>query len=184
VILGALLADTPHTRPVPVSGAAYSPESARLFGLEETRYEGPTGIAGGVSIRLRGGRYPGGDVLGGGTALCVAPAEPEGHGGAAASCRGRARHRGAAGRSAAARRGVGAGDLYVNTLKQHILGLTSTDNFASMIRLGHALCDALQAGTSRAALHDQLVTRGSYSDSEASWIITGAVASYCPNVGA
>ncbi|CAM4431185.1 PAC2 family protein [Mycobacterium basiliense] len=46
VILGALLADTPHTRPVPVSGAAYSAESARLFGLEETRYEGPTGIAG------------------------------------------------------------------------------------------------------------------------------------------
>jgi proteasome assembly chaperone (PAC2) family protein len=37
VILGALLADTPHTRPVPVSGAAYSPDS---------RYEGPTGIAG------------------------------------------------------------------------------------------------------------------------------------------
>lgn len=46
VILGALLADTPHTRPVPVSGAAYSSESARLFGLQETRYEGPTGIAG------------------------------------------------------------------------------------------------------------------------------------------
>ena len=46
VILGALLADTPHTRPVPVSGAAYSPDSAKTFGLEETRYEGPTGIAG------------------------------------------------------------------------------------------------------------------------------------------
>ncbi len=46
VILGSLLADTPHTRPVPVSGAAYSPESAKRFGLEETRYEGPTGIAG------------------------------------------------------------------------------------------------------------------------------------------
>lgn len=46
VILGALLADTPHTRPVPVSGAAYSPESARHFGLTETRYEGPTGITG------------------------------------------------------------------------------------------------------------------------------------------
>ncbi|MEO6793805.1 MAG: PAC2 family protein, partial [Mycobacterium sp.] len=40
VILGALLADTPHTRPVPVSGAAYSPESATRFGLTETRYEG------------------------------------------------------------------------------------------------------------------------------------------------
>ncbi|WP_165849909.1 PAC2 family protein [Mycobacterium uberis] len=46
VILGALLADTPHTRPVPVSGATYSLESARLFSLEETRYEGPTGIVG------------------------------------------------------------------------------------------------------------------------------------------
>lgn len=46
VILGALLADTPHTRPVPVSGAAYSADSAKFFGLEETRYEGPTGIAG------------------------------------------------------------------------------------------------------------------------------------------
>lgn len=46
VILGALLADTPHTRPVPVSGAAYSPDSAKAFGLEESRYEGPTGIAG------------------------------------------------------------------------------------------------------------------------------------------
>ncbi|MBS9533019.1 PAC2 family protein [Mycobacterium sp. M1] len=46
VILGALLADTPHTRPVPVSGAAYSAESAERFGLTETRYEGPTGITG------------------------------------------------------------------------------------------------------------------------------------------
>src|SRR5699024_2692906 len=46
VILGALLADTPHTRPVPVSGAAYSPDSAQRFGLTETRYEGPTGITG------------------------------------------------------------------------------------------------------------------------------------------
>ncbi|TMS54582.1 PAC2 family protein [Mycobacterium sp. DBP42] len=46
VILGALLADTPHTRPVPVSGSAYSADSAKFFGLEETRYEGPTGIAG------------------------------------------------------------------------------------------------------------------------------------------
>lgn len=46
VILGALLADTAHTRPVPVSGAAYSPESAAFFGLEQTRYEGPTGITG------------------------------------------------------------------------------------------------------------------------------------------
>jgi proteasome assembly chaperone (PAC2) family protein len=46
VILGALLADTPHTRPVPVTGSAYSKEAAERFNLEQTRYEGPTGITG------------------------------------------------------------------------------------------------------------------------------------------
>ncbi|RJO68206.1 PAC2 family protein [Nocardia panacis] len=46
VILGALLADTPHTRPVPVTGSAYSKEAAERFALEQTRYEGPTGITG------------------------------------------------------------------------------------------------------------------------------------------
>ncbi|MDI9953980.1 PAC2 family protein [Rhodococcus sp. IEGM 1305] len=46
VILGALLADTPHTRPVPVTGSAYSSEAAERFKLEQTRYEGPTGITG------------------------------------------------------------------------------------------------------------------------------------------
>lgn len=46
VILGALLADTPHTRPVPVTGSAYSSEAAEQFRLEQSRYEGPTGITG------------------------------------------------------------------------------------------------------------------------------------------
>lgn len=46
VMLGALLADTPHTRPVPVTGTAYSSESAARFNLAESRYEGPTGITG------------------------------------------------------------------------------------------------------------------------------------------
>ncbi|WP_078843057.1 PAC2 family protein [Streptomyces albus] len=46
VILGALLGDTPHTRPVPVSGVTSDPQLARTMDLEETRYEGPTGIVG------------------------------------------------------------------------------------------------------------------------------------------
>ncbi|CAM3387435.1 PAC2 family protein [Tsukamurella hominis] len=46
VILGSLLADTPHTRPVPVTGAGYDADSAKRFGLEQNRYEGPTGITG------------------------------------------------------------------------------------------------------------------------------------------
>ncbi len=56
VILGALLADTPHTRPVPVSGAAYSPESAKFFGLEETRLRGPDRYRRGGCSRTRAWR--------------------------------------------------------------------------------------------------------------------------------
>ena len=46
VTLGALLADSPHTRPVPVSGTSADPETAARLGLEPSRYEGPTGIVG------------------------------------------------------------------------------------------------------------------------------------------
>jgi proteasome assembly chaperone (PAC2) family protein len=46
VTLGALLADTAHTRPVPVTGTAYDSEAASRFGLERNRYQGPTGIVG------------------------------------------------------------------------------------------------------------------------------------------
>lgn len=46
VVLGAVLADTPHTRPVPVTGSAYSAEAAKRYRLEQTHYEGPTGITG------------------------------------------------------------------------------------------------------------------------------------------
>jgi predicted ATP-grasp superfamily ATP-dependent carboligase len=46
VALGALLADTPHTRPTPVTGSAYDEASAHAYGLETSRYEGPTGILG------------------------------------------------------------------------------------------------------------------------------------------
>ncbi len=48
VTLGALLADSPHTRPVPVSGTASDPATATALGLglESSKYEGPTGIVG------------------------------------------------------------------------------------------------------------------------------------------
>ena len=46
VTLGALLADSPHTRPVPISGTAGDPATAARLGLEASRYEGPTGIVG------------------------------------------------------------------------------------------------------------------------------------------
>ncbi len=46
VTLGALLADTPHTRPIPVTGTATEPDLADRLKLEQSNYEGPTGIVG------------------------------------------------------------------------------------------------------------------------------------------
>ena len=46
VTVGALLADTPHTRPIPVSGTATEPDIADRMKLEQSHYEGPTGIVG------------------------------------------------------------------------------------------------------------------------------------------
>ena len=46
VVLGALLGDTPHSRPVPVTGMTSDPDLARTMNVEESRYEGPTGIVG------------------------------------------------------------------------------------------------------------------------------------------
>jgi proteasome assembly chaperone (PAC2) family protein len=46
ITLGALLADVPHTRATPVTGSATSEELVRELGLQQSRYEGPTGIVG------------------------------------------------------------------------------------------------------------------------------------------
>jgi proteasome assembly chaperone (PAC2) family protein len=46
VTLGALVADVPHTRPSPVTGAATDPHLVDELGLQLSRYEGPTGIVG------------------------------------------------------------------------------------------------------------------------------------------
>ncbi len=49
VTLGALLADTPHTRPVPVSSTTDDEELLHRLSLERSTYEGPTGIVGVIS---------------------------------------------------------------------------------------------------------------------------------------
>lgn len=46
VTIGALLADVPHTRPVPVTLTSDDPEVRNLLGIEANTYEGPTGIVG------------------------------------------------------------------------------------------------------------------------------------------
>ncbi len=46
VTLGALLADTPHTRPIPVTGVATEVDLVDRLKLDQSTYEGPTGIVG------------------------------------------------------------------------------------------------------------------------------------------
>jgi proteasome assembly chaperone (PAC2) family protein len=46
VTMGALLADVPHTRPVPITGLASDADLLDRLGLDRSSYEGPTGIVG------------------------------------------------------------------------------------------------------------------------------------------
>jgi proteasome assembly chaperone (PAC2) family protein len=46
ITMGALLADSPHTRPITVTGSGAHPDIAAKLGIEVSRYEGPTGIVG------------------------------------------------------------------------------------------------------------------------------------------
>lgn len=46
VTLGALLADVPHTRPIPVTVSTEDSDLAQRLDLEPSTYEGPTGIVG------------------------------------------------------------------------------------------------------------------------------------------
>jgi predicted ATP-grasp superfamily ATP-dependent carboligase len=46
ISLGSLLADTPHTRPISVTGTGAHPTIAHRLGVSVSKYEGPTGILG------------------------------------------------------------------------------------------------------------------------------------------
>jgi proteasome assembly chaperone (PAC2) family protein len=46
ITIGSMLADTPHTRPITVSGSGAHPDIANRLGVEISKYEGPTGVLG------------------------------------------------------------------------------------------------------------------------------------------
>ncbi|MEA2386788.1 MAG: hypothetical protein QOJ22_962 [Thermoleophilaceae bacterium] len=46
ITMGALLADVPHTRPVPMTGICSDKQLVQRLGFEQSIYEGPTGIVG------------------------------------------------------------------------------------------------------------------------------------------
>lgn len=52
IMLGALLADTPHTRPVPVTCTTRDVSLMEAYGFTESTYEGPTGIVGVLAEQL------------------------------------------------------------------------------------------------------------------------------------
>lgn len=58
VVLGSMLADVPHTRPVRVSGTTTDVDLARRVGLATPTYEGPTGIVGVLLDALRRAGLP------------------------------------------------------------------------------------------------------------------------------
>ncbi|MEW6152594.1 MAG: PAC2 family protein [Actinomycetota bacterium] len=58
VVVGALLADVAHTRPVRVTGSAATEELATRLGLRRSRYEGPTGIVGVLQDALARAEVP------------------------------------------------------------------------------------------------------------------------------
>ena len=46
ITLGALLADVPHTRTIPVTATSHDPALQAILNIEPSAYEGPTGIVG------------------------------------------------------------------------------------------------------------------------------------------
>ncbi len=56
--VGALLADVPHSRPVPLIGTSSEPSLLERFELEQSQYEGPTGIVGVLQDALRRAGVP------------------------------------------------------------------------------------------------------------------------------
>jgi proteasome assembly chaperone (PAC2) family protein len=58
VVLGALVAEVPHSRPVPVVGTVSDPALQAELGLRPSTYQGPTGVVGVLSAACREAGLP------------------------------------------------------------------------------------------------------------------------------
>ena len=58
VVLGALVAEVPHSRPVPVVGTVSDPDLQSELGLQPSTYQGPTGVVGVLSAACREAGLP------------------------------------------------------------------------------------------------------------------------------
>lgn len=59
ITLGALLADVPHSRPIPVSVTSEDPDMREAHTVERSTYEGPSGIVGVLMDQARQSELPG-----------------------------------------------------------------------------------------------------------------------------
>ena len=62
VTIGALLGDTPHSRPIQPTGSATDEVLAARLGMQRSRYEGPTGIVGVLHDAVRRAGFPSASV--------------------------------------------------------------------------------------------------------------------------
>ncbi len=58
VILGAMLTENPHTRPVPIMASSQSATVREKYGAEASQYEGPTGMTGVMSMAMHTAGIP------------------------------------------------------------------------------------------------------------------------------
>ena len=109
VTVGALLADVPHTRPIPVTATAEDEAAIHRFDVEASRYEGPTGIVGSAEPHGHRLRHPDRVRVGSRAALRRWRAVAEGDPQPAAPHRVPARHHGPPRRPRGERPSLGAG---------------------------------------------------------------------------
>ncbi len=58
VTLGAMIAETPHTRPPQITGSTTDPRLAKILRLGQPSYQGPTGVVGVLHAQLEGSGIP------------------------------------------------------------------------------------------------------------------------------
>jgi len=78
VLLGAFLADTPHTRPITLTGTAFSRERLELMDVDRSDYEGPTGMTGVLQQTLTEAGVPAVSVWAAIPHYVAAPPNPKG----------------------------------------------------------------------------------------------------------
>ena len=78
VLLGAYLADVPHTRPVPLTGTAFNRQRMTAMGVQASDYEGPTGMSGVLQQLLTEAGVPTSSLWAGVPHYVAAPPNPLG----------------------------------------------------------------------------------------------------------